>query len=328
MEKISLIGGSGFIGSRLVKKLKFRNESFTIFDEKIKKDDNLHKFIDIKKPIDEKKIQSFTTIINLAAVHRDDVKPFSLYEEVNFIGAKNICDVAKKNNINKVIFISSVAVYGNSSKDTDESGDFNFFNEYGRTKYLAEKEYIKWYEEAPLKRTLIIIRPTVVFGEGNRGNVYNLLNQIAKKRFIMIGKGRNKKSMAYVENVSDFIYFSLSFKQGLHIYNYVDKPDYDMRSLVVEARKFLFNKKTTGIYLPIFIGNFLGKSADLFSNLFGLKLPISSIRIKKFVTSSQFSSSVEKSGFIPSVTLEDGLLRTLRYEFNEDNKHNQKNETE
>lgn len=42
---------------------------------------------------------------------------------------------------------------------------------------------------------LTIIRPTVIFGEQNHGNVYNLLRQIAGGKFPMIGKGTNRKSM-------------------------------------------------------------------------------------------------------------------------------------
>ena len=42
------------------------------------------------------------------------------------------------------------------------------------------------------ENSLIIVRPTVIFGEGNRGNVYNLLNQIASGKFLMVGKGENK----------------------------------------------------------------------------------------------------------------------------------------
>ena len=59
---------------------------------------------------------------------------------------------------------------------------------------MAENIYKDWFNEDPSKRTLIIIRPTVIFGEGNRGNVYNLLNQINSKKFAMFGNGKNKKS--------------------------------------------------------------------------------------------------------------------------------------
>ena len=109
------------------------------------------------------------------------------YDFVNIQGAKNLCEIAREKRIKTIIFLSSVAIYGFADPNTDEDGSPNYFNDYGRTKHLAEKEYIKWYRESPNERNLIIIRPTVIFGEGNRGNVYNLIEQIAKKRFIDLG---------------------------------------------------------------------------------------------------------------------------------------------
>ena len=161
------------------------------------------------------KLSDVKTIINLAAVHRDDVRPFRRYDDVNVQGAKNVCEAACKHGINQIIFTSSVAIYGFAPAETDESGESNYFNNYGRTKYLAEQVYKAWQEEDPKSLTLVIVRPTVIFGEGNRGNVYNLLRQIHSRRFVMIGNGSNKKSMAYVENISAFLEYCLSFKPCL-----------------------------------------------------------------------------------------------------------------
>ena len=150
-----------------------------------------------------------TTIINLAAEHRDDVLPISKYYEVNVLGSKNVCKFAEKNNINKIIFTSSVAVYGFSNKPVNEEGKINYFNEYGRTKFLAEEVYREWFGRDPSNRSLTIVRPTVIFGNGNKGNVYNLIKQISEKKFIMIGNGKNIKSIAYVKNVADFLTYLL-----------------------------------------------------------------------------------------------------------------------
>lgn len=57
---------------------------------------------------------------------------------------------------------------------------------------LAEGVYRKWLG-TDTERSLTIVRPTVVFGERNRGNVYNLLRQMASGKFIMIGNGQNRK---------------------------------------------------------------------------------------------------------------------------------------
>lgn len=316
--KISIIGGSGFLGSSLINILEEEEISFKVLDKKASNKNFF--FADVTKPETLDALNNSNLIINLAAVHRDDIKPISLYDDVNVEGAKNICSLADKKNIKKIIFISSVAVYGYAPKDTSEDGEFNFYNDYGRTKFLAEEIFKEWQSRDSKNKSLVIIRPTVIFGEGNRGNVFNLLNQIASKKFIMFGNGKNIKSMAYVENVAGFIRYCFKYDRGIHIYNYIDKPDLNMDELVTFVRKFLFRKKILGIRLPKFLGTFAGVIFDIFSFFLNKNLPISKIRVKKFFSSSQFSSSVSKTSYKAKYSLKDGLERTLKYEFLDDNK--------
>jgi nucleoside-diphosphate-sugar epimerase len=327
-NEVAIVGGAGFVGSRL--SARFRNGN--IFSKKYDIDltNQLDKsiYLDVEDVDSLDQIAGASTIINLAAVHRDDVRPLRRYDDVNVRGAKNICEAACKHGVNQIIFTSSVAIYGFAPADTDESGEPNYFNNYGRTKYLAEQVYKAWQLEDPESRTLVIVRPTVIFGEGNRGNVYNLLRQIASRRFVMFGDGTNKKSMAYVENVVAFIEYSLSFQPGIHIYNYIDKPDFDMNTLISGTRKTLFGKTNIGLRLPGFVGIALGYVADLVAMIILKPLPVSSIRVKKFMGTTQFTSSVIDTGFVPPVSLEEGLARTLGYEFLEDNSDKRTFETE
>ncbi len=327
-NKIAIIGGSGFLGSRLSARFNNSLVSHTICDISLNNDIDNSIYVDVEDEKSLENISDSNIIINLAAVHRDDITPVSRYDDVNVHGADNVCKAARKYEINKIIFTSSVAIYGFAPANTLENGHPNYFNDYGRTKFLAEKIYKDWQQEDPQNRTLVIVRPTVIFGEGNRGNVYNLLNQIAKNRFLMIGKGTNKKSMAYVENVAAFIEHSINFESGTHIYNYIDKPDFDMNKLVSTVRKTLFNKEGVGLRIPSILGITLGILADLFSAIIRKKLPISLIRIKKFMGTTQFSSSIENTNFVAPISLEDGLKKTLQYEFLEDNSHLQTYETE
>jgi len=317
-NNISIVGGYGFVGTRLSEVMSLNEIEHNVFDNRA--DINSENYLDVEHLESLDVLNNSSVIINLAAIHRDDIKPVTRYDDVNIGGAINICKCAEKFNINTIIFTSSVAIYGFAPKNTGEEGAPNYFNDYGRTKYEAELIYKAWQKVDPDNRSLIIIRPTVIFGEGNRGNVFNLLNQINNKRFLMIGSGNNFKSMAYVENVAAFIKYSLDFGTGVHIYNYIDKPDFNMNLLVKTIRKTLFNKNNIGIKIPLFIGISLGYIADLMTIIFKKKLPISSIRIKKFTSDSMFTSSIDKSGFIPPVTLEEGLQKTLKYEFLEDNK--------
>jgi GlcNAc-P-P-Und epimerase len=314
--RVLILGGSGFIGTRLAALLARQHISFCIGD--------LEKSLDFphrSAKCDVRQRDSFSdlaagsdVIVNLAAAHRDDVRPLSLYREINVEGASAVCSVARETGVQKIVFTSSVAVYGFHPAPVDEKGPFIPFNEYGKTKLEAEGIYRAWAREDS-KRTLVIVRPTVVFGEGNRGNVYTLLNQIAARRFPIVGDGKNIKSMAYVDNVAAFLLHTLSFEPGTHIFNYADKPDMDTKTLVGFARRSLGLNEST-FRLPKVAALAGGYLIDAVARISGRTFPVSAIRVRKFCESTQFlADRVSQSGFVPPFTLRQGLERTIRFEF-------------
>ena len=96
MKKISIIGGSGFLGESLANLCSSKKLDFVILDVKKPKifQDRFSKFNICDT--DNSDLIEGNVIINLAAEHRDDVKPLSKYSEVNIGGAKNICAIAEK----------------------------------------------------------------------------------------------------------------------------------------------------------------------------------------------------------------------------------------
>ena len=328
MTKVGVFGGSGFVGSNIASLLMKQNVSFHNFDILPSHLPISQSEVDIETVGAHTDLLGCSVLINLAAMHRDDVRPLRRYTEVNVDGARNLCEAAKANNVTQIIFTSSVAIYGFAPANTGEDGAPNYFNEYGKTKYLAEQVYIDWQREDPKNRSLTIIRPTVIFGPGNRGNVYNLLKQIASNRFVMFGDGQNVKSMAYVENVAGFAVHCLDAEPGVYTYNYVDKPDLNMSELVSIAKGKLFGRRYAGVRLPAFLGVSIGWGFDLMAWLLGKRLPISSIRVKKFMATTQFSSAAMETGFKAPYTLAEGLEKTLGYEFLEDNRDKPTYETE
>lgn len=317
--KILVIGGSGFIGSRLCARLEQSGARFLIFDKAKSPffSDERCVIGDIRDSAAlEKSLDGIDVVVNLAAEHRDDVRPVSLYDEVNVQGARNLVEACRQKNVRTIVFTSSVAVYGFAKPEEDESGPIHYFNDYGRTKWGAEEVYRAWYDEDPDTRSLIILRPTVVFGERNRGNVYNLIKQIASRFFFMVGDGNNVKSMAYVENVAAFLEYCATNLKGFHVYNYIDKPDFSMNELVGLVNKELGNEDRTKLRVPYWLAYVGGLVFDLAAFVSRKKFTISSIRVKKFCATTQFSSNnIGKTGFFAPVSLAEGLRRTIRYEF-------------
>ena len=277
--KITLIGGSGFVGTRLLDLLGQKNYDLQNID---KQQSHFFSNVTILGDVRDKdklteQLRGVDVVILLAAEHRDDVTPIS--------------------------------------KNPDEEHPKDPFNHYGKSKWLAEMELEKWYRTHP-DWNINILRPTVIFGERNRGNVYNLLKQIAGGKFAMVGKGENKKSMAYVGNIVALIKFLIENKQeGYNVYNYIDKPDFTMNELVAHVSKVL-NRHIPATHFPYWLGMAGGYCFDMLAWILRKKLTVSSVRVKKFCATTQFDASkVAASGFRAPYTLGEGLARTLEFEF-------------
>ena len=313
---ILILGGSGFVGTRLTELLL--NEHHVIIGDLVKSESYPEhwKHCDVCADDDLRAVMAGQDcVINLAASHRDDVRPLSLYTRNNVEGAEHVCKVATELGIHLIVFTSSVAIYGFPEYEYDEDAPKHPFNEYGRTKLQAEAVYEKWQKSNP-QNMLHVVRPTVIFGERNRGNVYNLFKQLASGRFLMVGNGKNKKSMAYVGNIVAFLKWNVEEnKQSYSVYNYIDKPDYNMHDLVNGFENAL-GKKLPAFSLPYWLGLLGGYCFDLLAFITRRTYPISSIRVKKFCAQTVFSSErMQNSGFTPPFDMKDALRRTVHFEF-------------
>jgi nucleoside-diphosphate-sugar epimerase len=321
---ILVTGGSGFIGTYLTTDLLKEGHKVTIYDKQ--KSETYPDLCIVGDVRDKEKLTSSMSgvevVYHLAAEHRDDVRPTSLYYEVNVGGAENIVYAIKKNDINRLIFTSTVAVYGLNSGKPSEDSPVRPFNDYSKSKHKSEIVFEQWASSDDTK-SLVIVRPTAIFGEGNRGNVYNLLTLIASERFIMVGSGKNRKSMGYILNLSQFLVTLLESTPGRHLYNYADKPDLNMEEFVRLALNTLGKSSDLNFRIPYIVGLLGGYVFDFLAKLTGKTYSISSIRIKKFCADTQISAEkVKEIGFTAPYLLIDGLKKMISSEFLQDLKRN------
>ena len=314
--RVLVIGGSGFIGSRLIQVLLTRGHEVSNLDR-----------------IDSPVVEGITTIgdvtdatavaaasvgrdviVNLAAAHRDDVRPVSLYDQINVGGARAVVAAAEANGISRILFTSTVAIYGLDKNDAAEDSVPEPFNDYGRTKLEAEAVFREWADADPT-RSLVIVRPSVVFGEGNRGNVYNLARQVASGRFLMVGDGSNRKSMTYVGNIVEYLADALDSPAGTHTNNYADKPDLSTRELI-DVLQEAMDIRGSKVKLPLPLGLAAGHAFDLVARVTRRTFPISAIRIRKFVSDTTVNTDrLTATGYTPHYSLSEGIRRTIEAEF-------------
>jgi nucleoside-diphosphate-sugar epimerase len=321
---IIVTGGSGFIGTNLTTDLLKTGHKVSIYD---KRKSELYPDLCIVGDVrDKEKLTStmngIDAVFHLAAEHHDNVHPVSLYYEVNEGGAENIVDAMEKNGTKMLIFSSTAAVYGINSGEPREDSPIKTFNDYGKSKYKAEIIFQNWVK-SDVTRSLSIVRPTVIFGEKNRGNVYNLLKQLASGRFIMVGAGKNKKSMGYVLNLTNFLTTLLTAGPGKFVYNYSDKPDLRVNELIRIGQNILTTNPRSRFRIPYGLGLLGGYVYDILAKTTGKRFPISSIRIKKFCANTVLNTDkLKETGFVQPYTLEEGLNRMIQTEFLQGNYKN------
>ena len=314
--RVTLVGASGFVGTRLMDLLKDDHQLRNIDIQPSHFFPELTVKGDVTVPSSLNALLADTdAVVLLAAQHRDDVTPTSLYYDTNVEGMKNVLQAMENNGVKRIVFFSSVAIYGLDKNNPNEDAPADPFNHYGKSKWQAEQVLQEWYK-AHQDWNIDIIRPTVIFGERNRGNVYNLLHLLSTGKFLRVGNGRNVKSMAYVGNVVAFVKYMIeNVTDGYNVFNYIDKPDFNMNQLTEVVCEKL-GRKIPSIKIPYWIGMAGGYFFDFIAFITRKKLEVSSVRVKKFCATTQFDSTkAHNTGFKAPYTLKEGLTRTLEFEF-------------
>lgn len=305
-KKYLLFGGSGFIGGHLADKIKTIDgvESIVLDTELPKSNDLDYEKIDVRTTIKTKyKPSAKDVIFNLAAVHRTPGHPSEEYFETNILGAKNVCEYAVNNNINTIVFTSSIAIYGIYEEQKSEETLPMPNIPYGISKLSAEYIHIAWYKEDPKNRTLVILRPGVVFGANERGNFTRLVNSIAKKKFVYPGRKDTIKGCIYVKDlVNSMLQMADSENNRCETYNMTYEP----APTIEKICEVISNKgKLTKPSVKIPSNLILLLSTMLFT--FFRKKELHPDRIKKLFISNDINGEKLKNKYTLSFGLENGM---------------------
>lgn len=322
-----IYGGTGFIGSffaRFLLDQKAVDKVYLVDAEPLEakvsafrralvaSNDKLEVVIaDVRQPIDWIPAEPVELIANFAAVHREPGHEDFEYYETNLLGAENVCAWAERVGCKRLIFTSSISPYGPSEAVKDERSLPVPATAYGGSKLAAEKIHQTWQAKDAANRRLVIVRPGVVFGPGEGGNVSRLIKAVLHRYFFYMGNRSTRKAGVYVKELCNAMWWVLQQQEakGEHVslFNMSMNPGPSIEDYVETVCKVAGVKRTVPA-VPYTLLLTAAYGIDAIAKPLRISHPFSPVRIRKLVRSNNILPTyLVENGYPYQYTLESAF---------------------
>lgn len=261
-------------------------------------------------------MQGVNVVIHLAALlHIVDPPPEfrEKYERINVGGTSTVVDAAVKAGVKRIVFFSTIAVYGQSNgrvltENTPPCPD----TFYAQTKLAAEK--IVLAAQGTDGRDIgIVLRLGAVYGPRIKGNYERLTHALAQHCFIPIGTGLNRRTLVYDRDVAQAAVLAASHSAAVgHVFNVTDGKFHTLNE-IIKSICFALGRKRPIISLPLGAAHLIADLMEKGGSVTGLKLPAVRAMIDKYTEDIAVDGSLiqKKLGFSPRYNLQTGWLETI-----------------
>ena len=332
MNTVVIFGGTGFIGTHLAQhwlrenlaeKIVLadlnppRTEPYTAGLQAAISDGRVN-FIecDVRNPIQPKPLPGKVDLIfNLAAIHREPGHKPDEYFETNIQGAANVCAWATAEHCNKIVFTSSISPYGPSEEVKNEDSVPAPETPYGSSKLTAERIHREWQEASSLRK-LLILRPGVVFGPGEGGNVTRLVRSVVKGYFFYMGNKHTRKAGGYVKELCHATHFAMDDQDrngdAFTLVNFSLSPAPALEDYVRAIQNTCgLRRHPLSVPRSLLLGASYPISAA--ADALGIQQPINPVRIRKLYRSTSIDPKrLRDLGYCWKYTLDEAFADWMR----------------
>ncbi|MEQ8223293.1 MAG: NAD(P)-dependent oxidoreductase [Candidatus Eremiobacterota bacterium] len=308
---ILLTGATGFTGKRFLEILLLQNYNVRVLLRETSNIDKIDKRVTICQgnlfdaSFLKSSMKDIDIVFHLAALRGETCRPWKEYEETNIILTQRLLEASR--NVKRFIFCSTVGVMGFGT-GLSEKSPLKPCGNYHISKNEAEKICLSY-------KNCIIVRPSIVYGPEDNGFLYKLINLIKKRRFIIIGNGKNKIHMVHTDNLcKGFIDMALKGRAG-ETYILADR-----KALTVSEISHIIAKKS-GVTIPsVTVPRMIAVPlAFLFERLFSLLCPgkdpflsVSKVDILSLNQDFDISKAIS-AGYNPEIGPETGIEDCVDY---------------
>lgn len=305
-----VVGGAGFIGTHLLRDLR-RQGMDTLVSADIAPPTApvagvAYHRADVRRSLDIDPYD-IDVIYNLAGLVTTPGHPDAEYYETNIAGALSVCRFAAENRIHTIVFTSSMSVYPTGEEIKNESYPPDPVNAYGASKLRAEQVHEQWVD-GDARRRLVVSRPAVVFGPGERGNFRRLWTLIRRGAFVYPGRRDTIKACGYVDDLVDSFRFALSLDERKFLYNFAYEERLTIEDVCRMVSRELGRPQPERV-LPLGAAKAVARPFETLEKA-GIRTGINRARLDKLTQSTNiYPGALLKRGFRFGTTPEQGVAR-------------------
>lgn len=249
-------------------------------------------------------------VVHLAALlHIVNPSPelASEYERVNVGGTRNVVDAATRANVRRIVFFSTIAVYGDThGAVVDEMTPVAPVTFYAKTKVAAEAIVLA----SPVG---VVVRLAAAYGPRIKGNYLALVRAVLRGRFLPIGRGRNRRTLIYEDDAGRAALLLAEHEHAPgRVFN-VSDGDLHTVDAIITSIFTAAGKRKPRWFVPealVYAGLF---AAELLFRAIGKRPRIGRFTLAKYTEDVAVSSAALRTlGFVPRWTMDDGWRETVR----------------
>lgn len=261
-------------------------------------------------------MEGVESVVHLAALLHIVNPPPALeekYKRINVGGTETVVDAAVRAGIRRVVFFSTIAVYGQSdgrilTEDAPPRPD----TFYARTKRDAE-EIVLEAKRAAGGRLGTVLRLGAVYGGRIKGNYQRLVQSLARGRFVPVGNGANRRTLIYDKDVACAAVLAASHDAAAgKIFNVTDGRFHTMTEITGTICDAL-GRRPPGFALPVSPVRWTAGLVEYGARAFGLQSPVTRETIDKYTEDIAVDSRRIQTelGFVPRYDLSVGWKETV-----------------